>query len=315
MKLTFENWLKGEIELVETYKNDVPKKEDSKHEKYQNSLFSFQQFSEQDQTKIKNAQQAYFNELSTKLYNEHLNEFNIRYNKAKTPIIVLEEELFRLNQLINGEWAIDTMNRYINKFLVTSFSITDFGSFSDYISKIKKREYEPYFGFMPSPNSKYYNINSSIIPEIYAEAFYKFHLALSKRHPNPDKISRMPQEYFIEPSDYDETIFANGWAYRAFDIMVQTVAVNSRTYNADYALIYHCLQFPDVGGILSHVDKNTFANYVNVRLGLDHAISVNQLKKSISLDKNRTIRYGLKYYLKRTGFEGDIEKLLRKVTL
>lgn len=314
MELTFENWLSGKIELKETYKNNIPEKDSRKFELFQNCQISFDLFPETEKFKINEAQKNYFLQLSTQWFDELYRSFKSRYDNAQTPLNVLEEELFRLNQIINGKWSLDSLGMYINEFTNLTLNENSFGGFDNYILRIKKREFKPYYDFMPSPNSKYYSLTYSIIPEIYAEVFYNLYNTLSKHHPNPTKIWKVPQEFLIEPENIDSKIFANGWASKAFEIMEQTVAVNPKTYKGDYALIYNCLHSPHIGGIIDIVDKNAFVEFINNRIEGEDFISVREFRSSISLDKNRTIHYGLKYYLNRVNFKGDIKKLLTKVT-
>lgn len=187
-------------------------------------------------------------------------------------------------------------------------------NFSNYIQKTKKREFEPYFDFMPSPYSKYFNPNTSIIPEIYASVMFQLKENLSRYHPTPDQISRVPKELLTEPANPRPYIFSNGWAYKAFIIMQETVAVNPNSHHADYALIYHCLHFPEIQGIWATIDKKTFVDFVNQRLKGETILSVSNMRRSTSVDKNMTIRYALKHYLKRIGYSGDVQRLLKKVT-
>lgn len=314
MRLNCENWLNGEIELKETYKNEIPEKGSKEYSIFENCQVSKDSFGADELGKINQHQKKYFAQLSDEFYNKLHSDFKKRYDSAKNPVIVLEEELFRLDQIINGKWSESVLKEYTNEFTQLTMPKDSFMNFSNYIQKIKKREFEPYFDFVPSPKSKYFNPNSSIIPEIYASVMFQLKENLSRHHPTPDQISRVPKELLIEPANPRPDIFSNGWAYKAFIIMQETVAVNPNSHHADYALIYHCLHFPEIQGIWATIDKKTFVDFVNQRLKGETILSVSNMRRSTSVDKNMTIRYALKHYLKRIGYSGDVQRLLKKVT-
>lgn len=102
MRLNCENWLKGEIELKETYKNEIPKKGSKEYAIFENCQVSKDSFGADELGKINQHQEKYFAQLSDEFYNKLHSDFKKRYDSAKNPIIVLEEELFRLDQIVNG---------------------------------------------------------------------------------------------------------------------------------------------------------------------------------------------------------------------
>ncbi|MEY3498438.1 MAG: hypothetical protein RL308_107 [Bacteroidota bacterium] len=314
MELTFENWLSGEVELSETYKNRIPKDNTTEYEAYERIIKSIDLFPKKEINKIRASQKDYFIKLSKDYYNLLYNSYQNRYKASDLPIEVLETELYFLEQILEGFWVKKSLNLFSNQYANLIMNENSVSTFSHYVSKIKQRGFEPYYNFMPSPNSKFYDLNASIIPEIYADVLYNLKITLSSHHPNPDQITRIPKEFFKVPKNEYPEIFSNGYAYKVFIIMEETVAVNPGTYNADYTLIYHCLHFPDIQAIRKNVDKLTFADFINSRLG-DKTIEVSKMKAATGLDKNMTIRYGIKYYLKYTNFKGDVIKLLNKIKL
>jgi hypothetical protein len=314
MELTFENWLSGEIELEGTYRNNIPNHNTPEFEKFELTKFSIDLFPKKELTKIKVAQKKYFVKLSKELYKKIYISFNHRYYFNNNALKVLETELFYLEQIIEGRWKEMSLNLYFNEYTNISMFKDSFSSFEHYITKIKERGFKPYYDFVPSPNSKYYKLENSIIPEIYANVLYDIKTKLSQMHPNPSEISFIPKAFFKEPKNKFPKIFSNGWAYRTFIILQEIITVNEKTYNADYALVYHCLRHPDIGAIIKNVDKSTFVNFINQLFNEEEIISVSLLRKSTSIDKNKAIHFGLKFYLNKIGFNGNVQKLLNKIT-
>jgi hypothetical protein len=312
MELTFENWKKGAIELSHTYKNNLPEIKTKEYAKFEKINFSKEIFTKEELLKIKKLQKDYFFELSKKLFDKLYDDYRIREESSDYPIRVLETELSQLNHILKGKWSKDILGLYTNRHADINMLENNYLIFKKYIERTKIRGFEPIYDFMPSPNSKYYSDEIFVIPEVYADVLFNFKTKLSAKHSNPDKISTLPIDLFEEPENEHPDIFTNGWAYEAFKIMEETVAVRERTYHADYALIYHYLHYPEIQAININVDKLTFANFINPRL-VDKTIEVNKMKPATGIDKNMTIRYGIKYYLKHTNFKGNEEKLLNKI--
>ena len=312
MKLTFENWLNGEIELHETYKNRIPNIDSSEFETYQKCLQPVALFSEIERSKISESQKLYFDKLSQNLYDKIYTNFKDRYNASGYLLSVLEEELFILEQILEGEVQEDSTRVFFKRHNL-SMTISDFSNFNNYVQRILNRGFEPYYDFMPSSNSRYYNTDHNPIPEVFAQVIFRLRVKISKMHPNPALIRRIPREFLKEPINKFPEIFSNGWAYKAFRIIEETVAVNPNTYNSDYGLIYNCLHFEKIQAILMDVDRLTFVNFVNSKYD-EEIITAGSMKISQKLDKNRAIRFGLKYYLKNIKFEGDIDKIIKSIT-
>lgn len=314
MDLTFDNWLSGDIELDGSYKNNIPEMNTKEYKTYCQIKKSIDLFPKKEKAKIAAYQKKYFAKLSKDFFNKLYNEFKERYSTSEYSLKVLETELFFLEQILYGEWVQFFFGEYINKRTNISMLGNSYSSFENYISRIKTRNFKAVFDFMPGPNSKFYKKELSVIPEIYADVLYDLKEKLSRQHSDPSSISLIPIELLKEPKNKYPNIFSNGWAYRAFIIIEEIIAVNEKTYNADYALIYYCLQFPDIQAISNNVDKETFTEFINKRLNGKGEINASSMRKSTSIDKNRAIRYGIKFYLKRIGYKGDMQKLLNRIT-
>ena len=315
MDLTFDNWLSGDIELDGSYKNNIPEMNTKEYKTYCQIKKSIDLFPKKEKIKIAAYQKKYFAKLSKEFINKLYSNFKVRYDSSKYPLRVLETELFFLDQILSGEWAEDVLGVYINNRTNITMFANSYSNFENYISRIKTRNFKAVFDFMPGPNSKFYKKEISVIPEIYADVLYDLKEKLSRQHSDPSSISLIPKEFVKEPKNKYPKMFANGWAYRAFIIIEEIIAVNEKTYNADYALIYYCLQFPDIQAIEDNVDKEMFSEFINKRLNGKGEINASSMRKSTSIDKNRAIRYGIKFYVKRIGYNGDIQKLLKQITL
>jgi len=314
MELTFENWLSGDIELVESYhfEHRYQLEEIKKKEK------SILNFPENEIVKINMEQKNLFDK-SVENYNNLLKtDFINRYTSALEPEIVLQYEInFLINVLTSDlNWNYVSPNLYYNKIANSCMNNGYYINFCNYINQYIRKGVPINYSFVPSSNSHFFNSKTDIIPEVYAEALYK-HLVYLKKYSSKINVTQLLLYGFKqqnEPHNPYKDIFNSGWSYVLFKMSEEILIFKKNTHNADYALIYFMLNHSKVNGLKENVKISMFCTFINnLNRNKNICISEKSFKRSTSLFNEHLLKYGLKRYLKIFHHSNEIDKIVSKI--
>ncbi len=298
MKLTFENWLKGEIELVETYKNF--------DQNLERNFISLDNFEDSEKTKIQLKQKAIFTNLVSELKESFLVNFNKRFQKSKNKAGLLIAEKEKLEQFLFGEWEIEDFQKICTAVGYNfHLKLSDFGSYQNYIDKQLIQAIDFPFDFVPSPNSNFFEWKHPL-PEVLAEALFLQLKFIDEKLATYNK----DEEYTQNPYPL---IFKDYPAYAFFEAL-KLNTVNADTIQADYGYIYYRLHHPRLFAINEPVKKNHFCDFLReIKVPLDSEI------KTLPNTKNKTKRAALEMYLKKyleaINSDLELEYVMEKILL
>lgn len=311
MKLTFENWLKGEIELVETTKNYDSKKN------LNPTFHSINSFPLNEVKKIKKKQEELFKESVANYSEKLILDFNERYVHSDQPMLVLKKEAKRIVGIIRGAWLND------EKLGDSIYSpagdlFMDKNSYADIQNYINRKLLgKPNdLTIVPSPKSAYFE-QGTILPQVFFESLYEVFRHLAKFDPKL-KVESLYNDDFsklvsTEPFNKHPKIFTSGYSYNAF-LMAVEIIVLKKSEVGDHLFIFDVLNKHKVDGIMEKVSRERYITFLNEEYNLE--LNENNNKSSDSPSKKKAMAFVLKIYFQRikkfplNKIDSEIQKII-----
>jgi len=308
--LTSENWLQGKFEL-----------------KYTLAIFDSNEMNlppivdpssiqKEELTKIHVLQKEIFQKQIEAYTNILITDFNDRYTKSAFPQTTLQMRANEIVATVRGQKMRFGKDDYVVERTGQLISKSFYVNFQNYVNrKLKVEKIDP--SFIPSPNSKYFDENKYILPEVYVESLIKLYEHLSKFDETIDPL-RLFQDpyksmYADEPHNDAPDIFTSGYGQLLFCQLEEAIIDASNPKPGDYVFIFKMLGHKEINAFKKGVSVESLFDYINKLNGFKLKRVSNRAADS-NLRKN-IMRYFLRRHLYKTqsNERNQVENLVGKV--
>lgn len=290
-ELTFENWLAGKFDLDGIYSltdhktKDLPPK------------VSLQSIHSEELHKIQEEQQKIFDRLVKKLSTQFIDDFKERYIKSPAPQTTLRLQANFIVGTIRGKKHKINPLEYVIKQTGHIIPNDYYAHLQNFVNlRLKGNSFQP--SFIPSPNSKYIDLQKVILPEVYVESLINLYIHLSKYDKSIDPLRLFKEDYRIlyhdEPYNEAPEIFTSGYALQLF-YNLEEVLITEQPKPGDYKLIFNTLKHELTNGLQKHVSLAAFFEFVNEVNGF-HLNPISNRPSQIELKKNILRFFLLRYF-------------------